>query len=540
MRFSIGTDDFKRIRTEKDEYGQVCFYCDKSSFIRDIINDGSSVVVFPRPRRFGKSLNLSMLKYFFDIEQPENVELFAGLKIAEHKNIVTEHQGKYPVVSISFKDLHSENYDSFIIDLKKYICECYRNFKYLLDSPLLDSDLKDKIKSYNDENFKTNDIKESLWYLTKALHDHHGQCAVVLLDEYDTPLQEAYVNQYFDQAIKPFRAMMGKVFKGNDFLYKGVITGITRIAKESLFSGVNNLDVYDITRNKFAQYFGFTEEEVKHICDFMHLSDLKSWYNGYTFGDDLTIYNPWSVLKFCSNDYKLEPYWINTSSNELIKDNLTADKLENVKALINGESIDIEIEPFTVMNNLKGNNTAFWNLLFMSGFLTLDAEKRMRIPNKEIHYFFEKVVMEWFERVGNQKIIQDFLRSLLMGQVDSIQYYLQLMITDSFGIRDMNIPARESFYHGFLLGLMLGLRERYEIKSNHESGKGYYDIALFPNDPIKDVGIVIEVKFKKSVEAALQQIEKQDYAAALKSRGCKNILAYGFAFDGKDVEVRLL
>lgn len=540
MRFSIGTDDFKRIRTEQDEYGQLCFYCDKSYLIRDIINDGSSVFVFPRPKRFGKTLNMSMLKYFFDIEQPETAALFAGLQIAEHKNIMEKWQGKYPVVSISFKSLRSKTFEQFKTDLKIAIFECYQSYTYLKTSTKLKQEEKDKIQMYFERDFDDSGFTYSLKYLTEMLKKHHDKYVVVLIDEYDMPLQEAYLHGFFDQAIEPFRNMLGEVLKGNDYLYKGVITGITRIAKESLFSGVNNLDVYDITSNKFSQYFGFTETEVKNICDPAHLADLKSWYNGYTFGDDLIIYNPWSILNFLSRGYKLAPYWINTSSNELIKDNLTADKLENIKALINGESIAIEIEPFTVMDNLKGNNTAFWNLLFMSGFLTLDTDKKMRIPNKEIHYFFEKVVMEWFGKVDGKSIIPEFLHYLLKGNAEFVQYLLASMVTKSFSIRDMNLPARESFYHGFLLGLVIGLEGKYIIKSNQESGKGYYDIALFPNDPIKDVGVLIEVKFKQSTQSALDQIEEQNYKQALESHGCKKILSYGFAFDGKDVAVQLI
>lgn len=540
MRFSIGTDDFKEIRTDKDSSGQLCFYCDKSLLIKDIIDDGAKVIVLPRPKRFGKTLNLSMLKHFFDIEHPENAELFIGLKIAEYKNIMEEWQGKYPVVSISFKDLRPDTYLSFMENLKKYIYECYQSFDYLLDSPKLKNQLKKILTRYSSGEFDNEDIPESLWYLTQALSVHHGQNTIVLLDEYDTPLQEAYVNNYFDKAIKPFRLMMGKTFKGNLYLYKGVITGITRIARESLFSGVNNLKVYDITTNRYASYFGFTEDDIKLICDPAHLDDLKSWYNGYTFGDNLTIYNPWSILNFLSSEYKLAPYWINTSSNELIQESLTADKMEGVKELIEGHSIDVEIEPFTVMDNLKGNNTAFWNLLFLSGFLTLDAEKKMRIPNQEIQYFFEKVVVEWFGKVDGKNIIQEFLNHLLKGNVDFVQYLLANMITKSFSIRDMTLPARESFYHGFLLGLVIGLEGRYVVKSNHESGKGYYDIALFPNDFAKDVGILIEVKFKQSTQKAIDQIEEQNYKQALESHGCKKILSYGFAFDGKDVAVQLI
>lgn len=540
MRFSIGIDDFKTIKTTAAPNGQPWFYVDKSLLIEDILNDGAGVIVIPRPRRFGKTLNMSMLKYFFDINHPENAALFAGLKITENKNVMDNWQGKYPVIFIGFKSLTADNYDLFLIKMKKTIYECYGHFKYLLESPKLDDGLKNKLKSYSDENFETDAIEESLFCLTQALFLHHEQKAIVLMDEYDTPLQTAYLSGYFDQAIKPFRDMMGKTFKGNEYLYKGVITGITRIAKESLFSGVNNIEVYDITRNKYAQYFGFLEEEIEPACDKEHRAALKSWYNGYRFGDTLTLYNPWSVLKFCSNDYKLEPYWINTSGNDLIRECLTADKMENVKTLIEGNSVAIRIDPFTVLDNLKQNSAAFWNLLFMSGYLTLDSDKKMRLPNKEVLYFFENSVMDWFGTIDSKNIIQEFLNHLLRGNVDSVQYYLQHMIADSFGIRDMVIPSRESFYHGFLLGLVLCLKGRYTIKSNHESGKGYYDIALFPNDPVKDCGILIEVKFKQSTQNALDQIEEQNYKQGLASHGCASILSYGFAFDGKDVAVQLL
>lgn len=539
MRFSIGTDDFKKIRTEKDSEGQLCFYCDKTLLIKDIIDDGAAVVVLPRPKRFGKTLNLSMLKYFFDITE-DNAALFVGLKIADNKTIMETWQGKYPVVFISFKDMRSTSFSAFTKDLKLCLFNCYQNYTYLQTSEKLEQGDKDKIQPYFGQDFDDSGFTYSLKYLTEVLEKHHGQKAVILIDEYDTPLQEAYLHCFFKEALEPFRNMLGAVLKGNTHIYKGVVTGITRIAKESLFSGVNNLKVYDITTNRYAKYFGFTEDEIKIVCNPAHLDDLKSWYNGYTFGDNLTIYNPWSILNFLSNDYKLEPYWINTSSNDLIKESLTADKMESVKTLIEGKSITVEIESFTVMDNLKGNPTAFWNLLFMAGYLTLDADKKMRIPNQEIRYFFETVVMEWFGTVDSQNIIQEFLRNLLVGQVDFVQYYLEHMITDSFGIRDMKLPTRESFYHGFLVGLVLVLKGRYTIKSNHESGKGYYDIALFPKDPLKDVGILIEVKFKQSVQKAIEQIQEQNYDVALKSHGCKQILSYGFAFDGKDVEVKLL
>lgn len=540
MRFSIGTDDFKRIRTEKSSEGQLCFYCDKSLLIKDIIDDGSSVFVFPRPKRFGKTLNMSMLKYFFDIEQPGTAELFTGLQIAEHKNIMEEWQGKYPVVSISFKSLRSKTFEQFKTDLKVAIFECYQSYTYLKTSPKLKQEEKDKIQMYFEKDFDDSGFTYSLKYLTEMLKKHHDKYVVVLIDEYDMPLQEAYLHGFFEEAIEPFRNMLGEVLKGNEYLYKGIVTGITRIAKESLFSGVNNLDVYDITRNKYAEYFGFTEEEIKVICDAKHLADLKSWYNGYMFGDDLTIYNPWSILNFLSNDYKLAPYWINTSSNELIKDNLTADKLENVKALINGESINIEIEPFTVMDNLRGNNTAFWNLLFMSGFLTLDADKKMRIPNQEILYFFNKVVLEWFNRDSGTEFLQEFLASLLDGDNESVQNALSKIVGEVFSFQDGTKRNQESFYHGIVLGITLGLKGKYKVKSNRESGYGLYDIALFPENPAKDAGIVIEIKTRETAEQALAQIQRKAYSMELKENGCRTIHLYGIRFKGKEVTTQLV
>lgn len=541
MRFSIGTDDFKRIRTDKDEYGHLCFYCDKSLLIRDIINDGTSVFVFPRPRRFGKTLNLSMLKYFFDLEYSENTELFTGLKITEHKNIMEEWQGKYPVIFISLKDLRTDNYISFMKGLKKYICDCYQSFSYLLKSEKLEDQLRQNLMRYSTGQFDDDEIEWPLWHLTQALYFHHGkQGVVVLFDEYDTPLQDAYVNKFFDDAIKPFRRVLGKLFKGNDFLYKGVITGITRIARESLFSGVNNLEVYDITRDDYAQYFGFTEEEVQQICDPAHFGDLKSWYNGYRFGENLTIYNPWSVLHFLKNKYKFEPYWVNASSNDLIKESLTADKMEGVKALIEGRSLDVEIEPFTVMNNLKGNKTAFWNLLFMAGFLTLDADKKMRIPNREILYFFKKVVLEWFNRDGSAEFLQEFLASLLDGDNESVQASLSKIVGEVFSFQDGTKRNQESFYHGIVLGITLGLKGKYKVKSNRESGYGLYDIALFPENPAKDAGIVIEIKTRESAEQALVQIQSKAYSMELKESGCKTIHLYGIRFKGKEVTTQLV
>ena len=541
MRFSVGIDDFREIRTDKDALGQTCFYCDKSLLIRDIINDGAKVIVLPRPRRFGKTLNLSMLKCFFDITKPENSALFKGLKIADNDVVMKGWQGKYPIIFIGFKAFKCKDFETFKEDFKKILSDCYKNYEYLLSSDKLTELDKGKIRPYFSSDFDDSGFTYSLKYLTGALEKHHGKKVVVLMDEYDTPLQEAYLNGFFKDAVDPFRAMLGEVFKGNEHLYKGVITGITRITKESLFSGVNNLDVFDITNKQYAEFFGFTEDEIRQICPEEHLADLKSWYNGYRFGDGLTIYNPWSILNFMKREYKLAPYWINTSGNELIRKNLTGDKLEDIRKLIEGESIDVEIQPFTVLDNLKENRESFWNLLFLSGYLTLDKKGDMRIPNQEIRYFFEKIAMSWFGRQEDTLFLRELLEDLIKGRIMDLQTKLQSLILETMSFHDVGERTQESFYHGFLLGITLGLKGRYIVKSNRESGFGRYDIALYPSDPDADPGVVIEVKMNKETATdALVQVQDKEYATDLRQHGCSTVRLYGIHFDGKIVTTQMM
>ncbi len=540
MRFSLGIDDFKTLRTEKDSKEQLCFYCDKSLFIEDIINDGANVLVFPRPRRFGKTLNMSMLKYFFDINHPENGTLFENLKITKNKNIMGDWQGKYPVVFIGFKAIKCDSFDTFIIAFKHCIFNCYKEFEYLRTSSKLTDIDKIQIEPYFSPNFETTLFENSLKYLTEMLAKHHSQKVILLIDEYDTPLQTAYLKGFYKEALTPFKTMLGEVLKSNVHLYKGIVTGITRIAKESLFSDVNNIKVCDITKQQYAQYFGFTEEEIVTICNPEHLDHLRMWYNGYRFGNNITVYNPWSVLSFLDNQHQLEPYWINTSSNDLIRQSLTADKLADVRILIEGGSLPVEIEPFTVLDNLKENRTSFWNLLFMSGYLTLDADKKMRIPNQEIRYFFEKVVVAWFGHGRGPNFLDDFLAALLDGDFQGAQALLSRIALESFSFKDVTRKNQESFYHGVFLGITLGLKDRYVVKSNRESGLGVYDIALYPNNPQKDPGVVIELKTQGTAEQALLQIQDKAYTTDLHQHGCKTIHSYGIHFDGKQVAVKLV
>jgi hypothetical protein len=410
-------------------------------------------------------------------------------------------------------------------------------YSYVRTSEKL-NDLEQKtLSKYFDENFPDSAIQSSLKILTKMLEKHHGQKVWVLLDEYDTPLQSAYLNGFFPKATGLFKGFLGEALKSNTSLYKGVITGITRIAKESLFSDLNNIITYDITQNRYAQYFGFTENEITQVCPPEHLEDLKSWYNGYHFGDDLTIYNPWSVLQFLNNGYKLKPYWINTSGNDLIRDSITADKLKDIHTLLAGDSIAIPIEPYTVMDNLKGNARSFWNLLFVSGYLTLDSQGKMKIPNLEIQHYFENTILSWFGGVQKDDFMLKLLEDLILGHPTNLQNKLQQLILESMSFHDVSETNQESFYHGFLLGITLGLRKRYTVKSNRESGYGRYDLALYPADFSKDPGILIEVKMGPSAKAGLEQIDQKAYYQDLKTHGCSHINAYSIAFDGKTVTV---
>ncbi|MBH1989321.1 MAG: AAA family ATPase [Myxococcaceae bacterium] len=531
MRFAIGLDDFKKLRTLVDSEGRHNFYCDKSLLIKDVIDDGSEIILLPRPRRFGKSLNLSMLKYFFGTEEP----LFEGLAISQHQNILEGWRGKFPVIFMGLKNLKAQDLETLTSSLKIKISDVYKEYEYLLTSEKLTVLNKKTIEPYFEPHFTDSYLTNSFLYLTQMLEIHHGQKVWVLIDEYDTPLQEAYLKGFFPESVALFKNILGALLKSNNALYKGVVTGITRIAKESLFSDLNNVGTYDITCNEYAEHFGFTEKEIERMCPKDHISALKSWYNGYRFGDGLTIYNPWSILHFLKKGYKLAPYWINTSSNDLIQECITADKLRDIHALIDGKSLDIKVEPYTVMNNLKENPSSFWNLLFISGYLTLDTDGRMTIPNLEVHDFFEKIVLKWFGGKQGETFLTDLLEDLILGHVLELQSKLQRLILETMSFHDVTERKQESFYHGFLLGMTLGLRDRYVIKSNRESGYGRYDLALYPKDTQKDPGILIEVKMGLKAKAGLQQIEKKTYYQDLQTHGCSEINRYSIAFDGKAV-----
>lgn len=533
-RYGIGLDDFKKLRTSVDSEGRHNFYCDKSMLIKEIIDDGSEIILLPRPRRFGKSLNLSMLKYFFGSTD----DLFEGLAISQYPRVLEGWRGRFPVLMLNLKGLKADNYSNLVFSLRKLIVNRFEEYDYLRESSKLNDLAHKKLEKYLQGNFHDLEIQSAFYDLTQLLEKHHGQKVLVLMDEYDTPLQSAYLQGFFPEAIALFKSFLGELLKSNLSLYKSVITGITRISKESLFSDLNNVQTYDITCNEYASYFGFTENEVESMCPAEHLAELKSWYNGYRFGDGLTIYNPWSILHFLKKEYKLAPYWINTSSNDLIRECLTADKVKDARALIEGKSLDVGIESHTVMSHLKENPTSFWNLLFVSGYLTLDAHGKMTLPNLEVQHFFQKIVLTWFGGTQGDSFLPALLEDLIQGDPVGLEQKLSSLILETMSVHDVSREKQESFYHGFLLGITLGLRGRYTLKSNRESGYGRYDLALYPLDTQKDPGLLIEVKMGPKAEAGLKQVEDKAYFQDLKAQGCSQINSYCIAFDGKKVTLK--
>ena len=552
----IGISDFKKII--KENY----YYFDKTNLIEKILTDNSEVKLFTRPRRFGKTLNMSMLKYFFDIkEKDENRELFKNLKISKSKFF--EKQGSAPVISISFRNYSEKNWENGFKTIKTAIADIYAEFKFLMDK--LD---KRELKKFENIwlEMDEGDWKNSLLMLTKYLYEYYGQKVIVLIDEYDHPIIDSYVKGYYDDAIDFFKSFYGTVLKDNNYLEMGIMTGILRVAKENIFSGLNNLEVHTILDNEFTEYFGITEEEVNQsVKDFdleYELEDVQKWYNGYLFGDR-KVYNPWSIVNFLKRK-KLKPYWVNTSGNELIK--LYLRKLKNeifddFSQLLNKKSISKRINDNMIFENLEANfSKNIWNLFFHSGYLTLAEEYdenrndvSLKIPNEEILRMFSEMFIDlYFE---NYDIFLEVTEALKKGDAEKFKRELNKILLENVGIFDVGGIYKEQFYHGFMLGLVIMLKNEYEISSNNFAGKGRYDLLLKPKNLEKrKEGIILELKIvssfqklseneiqkelEKECDIALKQIEEKKYSSVLKNAGIDNILKIGLAFLGKEVEVK--
>ena len=539
-RLAIGVSDFKKI-IEGDFY-----YFDKTKLIEEIINDGSEVKLFTRPRRFGKTLNMSMLKYFFDIKnREENKEIFKDLYI--EKTEAFKEQGQYPVIFLSLKDLKALTWEQMEKAIKSAISRLFSEYKYLLN----DLDKFDTLTFENIllKNTELEDLKEALKFLTRILYEKYNKKVVVLIDEYDSPLVSAYINGYYEKAKDFFKTFYSTVLKDNSYLQMGVLTGIIRVIKAGIFSDLNNLRTYTILSDVYTDSYGLTEEEVEKSLKYygieQEISNVKDWYDGYKFGDS-EVYNPWSILNFLQ--YKeLRAYWVDTSGNDLIKDvlkNITKNTIEALERLFNGEGLKQNISGTSDLSKLLSEDE-LWELMLFSGYLTVEEkidQKNyvLRLPNKEIKELFRDTFLEKYFGRGSKLLY--LMEALTENRIDEYEERLQEILLTSVSYNDTK-KGNEAFYHGLIMGMGLYLEGEYITKSNIESGLGRYDFVIEPKNKAKRA-YIMEFKSTDNIEKleevskeALEQIENKKYDVSLKQNGVKDITYMGIAFCGKEIKI---
>ena len=558
LMLPTGIEDFKEIRT--DGY----YYVDKTALIEQVLDKRSKVTLFTRPRRFGKTLNMSMLRYFF--ETGTDSKLFNGLYISQNAELCEKYMGKYPVIAISLKGVDADSYTKAKAQIIKIINREARRHRLLLKSEKLDSFDKELLTQLLSRNMEEDTITSSLQELTELLEAHFSKKVVVLIDEYDVPLAKAYENGYYNEIVLLIRNLFGNVLKTNDSLAFAVLTGCLRIAKESIFTGLNNFKVYSITNTEFDETFGFTNEEVRKMLVYYgldsHFEEVKAWYDGYRFGN-ADVYCPWDVVNYCEDhkentNAELQNYWMNTSGNEVIQHfvdsmndphMLTKSELE---LLVSGDTVVKQVDEMITYKELYTNIDNMWSTLFMTGYLTQrgkepDGRYHLAIPNREICDCMVRRVLALFKRSvsQNRELLRSFCNAMLASDASTMEHALTEYMGKTISIRDSFAKSiRENFYHGLLIGI-LGSQGAWKATSNKESGDGFSDILIEVNEDDLRIGMVLELKYSKTENAldkecddALQQIEDKNYDQELREKGYTKILKYGIAFYHKKCRVK--
>ena len=544
----VGIENFEDII--KDNY----YYVDKSMLIEDILVNRAAVTLFTRPRRFGKTLNMSMIKYFFDVRnKDENRKLFEELKIFGSEYM--KEQGKYPVIFVSLKDLRADTWEMCLMEIKKLISKIYREFQYITEKMNEDDkEIYDSIKNRKNDM----DLNTSIELLSEYLFEYYGERVIILIDEYDAPIINAFDKGYYNEAINFFQVFYSSALKTNDSLKYGILTGITRIIKEGIFSGLNNLKVDTILNKKFSEYFGLLESEVIKMLDYFEMKykieEVKEWYNGYIFGDK-RVYNPWSIINYVDNG-EIKAYWANVSGNTLLEnmlDQAGEDVYTDLKRFTDGESIEKYISDGTTIKSLLSNDDEIWQLFLYSGYLTKAKEQieidetleytniyNLKIPNKEIRKYFGNMFLNRF--FGTELKTSILIKALESGDIKKFEKTLGEIMVNMLSHFDLD-SEMEKIYQVFMIGLVGFLMGKYEIISNNESGYGRYDLAMIPIKS-NEKAYLMEFKISKTekgmtlkAEEALKQIDEKKYDTRLKARGIKNILKIGIAFYGKKVKV---
>lgn len=547
----VGVDDFKKLR---EQY----YFVDKTDFIRQLIDGHSNVTLITRPRRFGKTLMMSMLEYFFSIDKrEESRHLFSDLMVEKAGPAYMNHRGAYPVIFISLKDINALSWESMLEQWGLFIRKLYLKYKYLCTGTDIDDDMRDDFYRITKREATENELSTSLARLMEMMQSYYGKPVILLIDEYDAPIQQSWEYGFYDNCISFMRRFLGSALKTNPALDFAILTGVLRIAKESIFSGLNNLDVYSVLNDTYSTVFGFTPDEILRLTNDLHivnvLPEVKRWYDGYRIGKS-EIYNPWSVVSYIKHGCTPSPYWMNTSNNAILRELLSHANYLRIKALqglLHDEPVSVSLNENIAYANIGQDQSALYTLLLTTGYLTVSADSpiiynrySLRIPNEEIKRVYSIEILNTLVSGMNRDTFDNLFELLFTGQGCDFSYQLQQILLRFASTYDT--ANKESFYHGFMLGMTaLFLDKHYTVESNRESGYGRFDLAIFPKDTCK-AGVLMEFKtvdndslLEAKASEALRQIEQKQYLTEFEKQGISKVWTYGIAFCGKNVCVKM-